>query len=146
MHRQVLVVLVLAAAVLVLGACSGSTAPSTSSTFTGCSQPDMVTTWAVPVVVRANGKAAAKVTAAHYNDCEPVPNTRIHFYLHGVCGTLSVNSGVTDSKGLVATKYRASSKVGTCEICGSESGEMVCPFSLPGYPFPDGATVKQEAS
>ena len=108
--------IVVVAMTLLLAACTGSTAPRTSSTFTGCSQPDYVTTWAVADVLPANGRATTTVSAGHYNDCEPVPNTLLRFTLQGVCGTVSANRGVTDSKGLVVLTYRASSKAGTCEI------------------------------
>ena len=143
LRRAVGVFVVLLGMTLTVNACTGSTVPPGSSTFTSCSQPDYVTTWAVPAVVRANGKAVAKVTAANYNDCQPVPGAKIQFQLHGVCGTLSVNSGVTDSKGLVATKYRASSKVGTCEICGTWAGTPCAPSSF-AYAF-GMAVIKQQA-
>jgi len=84
LRQAVGVFVVLLGMTLTVNACTGSTVPPGSSTFTSCSQPDYVTTWAVPAVVRANGKAVAKVTAANYNDCQPVPGAKIQFQLHGV--------------------------------------------------------------
>lgn len=78
------VFVVLLGITLTFTACTGSTVPPGSSTFTSCSQPDYVGTWALPVVVRANGKAVAKVTAGNYNECQPVPGAKIQFQLHGV--------------------------------------------------------------
>lgn len=126
------IVVAVVAMTVVLASCTGSTTPRSSSTFTGCSLPDYVTTWAVPDVLPANGRANATVTAGHYNACEPVPGTVIRFTLHGVCGTVSANRGVTNSKGLVVLTYRASSKAGMCKI------------SVLGEPLMGVASIKQE--